>query len=101
MLPATIVATAALSLLYVIGCVVLRLVAPPLKSASPYVLAGSALNTNGCTCGTAPIPNEPKLLTVAFTELAVLLPAPIGNAHEEPVFMIRPISVSGKVANVD
>src|SRR6187399_1344076 len=83
------------------GCVVFKLVAPPLKSGLPYVLTGSALKINGLTCGTAPALNDPNVATDPLTILVVLLPVPIGRSHELPLFLIRPISVFGKVVKVE
>ena len=65
------------------------------------VFAGIGLNTNGCACGIAPTPKEPKLLTLAAAVFAVLSPGPSGTAHDEPVLVMIPISVLGSVANVE
>src|SRR5688572_12856636 len=97
----TIVATAVLSLLYKIGCVVLRLMAPPLKSALPYTFTGSGLNTKGCEGGTAPALKLPEPLITPITVLFVLSPVPVGSDQEEPVLVIKPISLFGNVVNVD
>lgn len=66
--------------------IVLALITPGLKSASPYVFGGSGLNTNGLAGGLAPTLNCPNELKVVSAEFAALSPMPKVNSSGAVVF---------------
>src|SRR5687768_609848 len=92
--PLTIVATAGSLLLYMTGCVVLRVLAPALKSGSPYILSGIGLNSKGTDGATAPIAKLPNMAAVVLAVFELLFAEPVGGSHEVPLFRITPRSAS-------
>ncbi len=63
-------------------------------------MVGIALKVKGLVGAFAPALSAPKVESVAIAVLVLLLPVPIGGAKAVPVFLIKPIEVSGKVPNV-